>query len=656
MTRYTNPDWKPGTPGTFVLLIGVSSYDHLSGGAGPSANDNFGLGQLTVSARTAFYLFRWFKDEYLAKDCPLAHCWTLLSPSREELAYDQDLRDYAAQCNPATYANCEQSILQWHQEMQALPTMAARASRAVFYFVGHGLEVVREKQMLLPSDYLDPRTGGNTNRAIGTSNLLAGLANLQVPHQVFFLDACRNDDPRLRGPQLTGNSILNEDPAGTANPEIDSPVVYATRLSGQAYSPARINPNADLTLFGEQLLDGLRAQPNLRLETTNGSKLVRLYALQEFLNERLNKKYRDLGILITSPVKLGGQADNLPVTEIDQHIIYVHADESLALTDDLLVSRTASVPHLDPTSSFSKLQPILQSERITGLFQSSKVFSFDDAEWAATDQCVLLKFEEEVSSDLQGSKLVRLGLRPKGTSTQGFWIQFFDDQTTYAFTIPANALTRSDSTALFDLILTVEFGRPDFVRNIELSLASDQEPYELRTAAEVWKKYRNESTGQAIKEVLVYAQDILHNKWESYIASVIAGVILLKERNVQFQNAGDDELWYQRQWLKNLALNVYPTQSDALVLWMEQCFRQQNMIAAKECLIRLRRMPVPIFSDCFAYALTRAEMLRRDSDVGPLYERYSNLTAHIYNSQGLLNVYRIDELTSPKILLPPDGP
>jgi hypothetical protein len=67
----------------FAVVIGVSHYLHLAEGESP-APEIFGLGQLRVSALTAFEVFRWLAEGYRVKGCPLAKCWLLLSPNEEE--------------------------------------------------------------------------------------------------------------------------------------------------------------------------------------------------------------------------------------------------------------------------------------------------------------------------------------------------------------------------------------------------------------------------------------------------------------------------------------------------------------------------------------------------------------------------------------------
>ena len=99
---WVNSDWQEGTPGTFAVLIGSSDYPHLAEVDAP-APEIFGLGQLKVSALTAFAVFRWLTEPYWVEACPLARCWLLLAPTAEELAYEPRLAEHLT---APTFANC----------------------------------------------------------------------------------------------------------------------------------------------------------------------------------------------------------------------------------------------------------------------------------------------------------------------------------------------------------------------------------------------------------------------------------------------------------------------------------------------------------------------------------------------------------------------
>src|SRR5437899_283302 len=172
--------WQPGLPGTFAVIVGVSAYQHLDGSPG-----KFRLGQLFVSALTAFKFLDWLKTDYRRTGSPLAKCWLLLSPTAAELKANSVLSQQNS-IEP-TFDNCSLAIQQWFAEMAQLSGDSAARSRSVFFFSGHGLEVVEDSQILLPSDYLRP--GTPVDRAISTSNISRGLKALQVPTHFLFLDA-----------------------------------------------------------------------------------------------------------------------------------------------------------------------------------------------------------------------------------------------------------------------------------------------------------------------------------------------------------------------------------------------------------------------------------------------------------------------------------
>jgi hypothetical protein len=90
--------------------------------------------------------------------------------------------------------------------MKRLPKTSALGSRAFFFFSGHGLELYRDKQLLLPADYLRPPVC-NVNRALSTYNLYAGLAALLLrlrqrglPHRAEVLGwaVCQNSELLVR--------------------------------------------------------------------------------------------------------------------------------------------------------------------------------------------------------------------------------------------------------------------------------------------------------------------------------------------------------------------------------------------------------------------------------------------------------------------------
>src|SRR5579871_1921079 len=224
---WINKDWTPGSPGTFAVIIGVSKYDHLD-----ESQQAHHLGQLFVSATTAFSFFQWLEEGYRRTNCPMAMCWLLLSPTDDEIQFEPRLA--ANPCAP-TFANCKTAIEHWWAEMSGLPQASAQKSRSIFFFSGHGVEVLEDRQVLLPRDYLRPPVS-NENEALSTQNLSRGLKALRVPHHFFFLDACRNDYETSID-VLEGSKILNEQKNRYNNPSCFVPLFYATAAGQQAWQP-----------------------------------------------------------------------------------------------------------------------------------------------------------------------------------------------------------------------------------------------------------------------------------------------------------------------------------------------------------------------------------------------------------------------------------
>ncbi len=318
---WADPHWRPGHPGTFALVIGVSRYPHLDGGGAEADDLGQGwvrearqLGQLTVSATTAWRFFSWLADGYRFRSAPIARCWLLLAPTPLEQAREPALRRHAAE---PTLANVEQALLSWAATLRRLPAAAQHGSRALFFFSGHGLQVHSQNQLLLPMDYL----GGelpNWDNALSTFNLLAGLDAVEVPDRLYFVDACRNDFPAIRAKRPRGRSILPEDETAASYPATRvSAMLHATAASLQAWSP--VDPSEGLSLFGQALLAGLAGQPDIELTERDGYYAVELAKLQGFAKERVAQILKPSERAVSQEVEFSAARlidAKTPVTEI----------------------------------------------------------------------------------------------------------------------------------------------------------------------------------------------------------------------------------------------------------------------------------------------------------------------------------------------------
>jgi hypothetical protein len=283
--RHTDASWQPGTPATLAVIIGVSSYPHLDGGTGPIASTTFGLGQLFVSALTAYDMFRWFTTTYQSS-APAAMCWLLVSPTPEEVQEKPELAGLPA----ATFENCKNAIREWHAAMDQLSPAAARLSRSLFFFSGHGIEVHRNEQILLPSDFLQPPTEA-IDDCMMTSYLVGGVATLSVPVHGFFVDACRNDALELRSRDIRGTPILTQPGSAFWNPDNTSPVLYASAPGAQAFQHRSTKGRS---LYGTALVEGLSGKGGIDLSCDDTDCDVRVFSLQGMINRRVTELASDV--------------------------------------------------------------------------------------------------------------------------------------------------------------------------------------------------------------------------------------------------------------------------------------------------------------------------------------------------------------------------
>jgi WD40 repeat protein len=262
---WTDVAAKPGDPGTYGVIIGVSRYDHLADGKGPLARQKFpGLGQLNVSALTAYQFFDWLRGKYRYRNSPLTRCWLLLAPSDGEKALID--KDVVAHAIVPDFASCSRALNDWFTAMKDLSDEhpdAAKASRSVFFFSGHGVEFHIKKQCLLPSDFPIPHDQPapleRIDKVVGTGNLVDAMNGVRVPHHFFFLDACRNDLDGLKGEMpIEGHPIL---PIPSVRGSYANSIFrfHATTTGTRAFQ----GEPPELTLFGQALMEALTAPPEL---------------------------------------------------------------------------------------------------------------------------------------------------------------------------------------------------------------------------------------------------------------------------------------------------------------------------------------------------------------------------------------------------------
>ena len=559
-----NTEWEPGKPGTFSVIIGVSSYDHLENGMRARAEDTYGLGQLFVSALTAYRFFIWLRDGYRYSGSPIAKCWLLLSPGEVERRFESALVQYDT---PPTMQNCRDAIGAWHKAMSELSKTAVEKSRAFFFFSGHGLEIYQEKQILLPCDYLRP-PACDVNEALSTDHLKKGLASLRVPYQFFFLDACRNDQQRLRSMDIEGARLLNIRLAAYANAYRVAPLFYATTSGNQAWQPQE--PSRGISLFGQALIEGLQGQPDIELDCDDGSCVVSVYPLQKFLKKRVVQLLQGYGATVSQPVVLSGIVDDVPITHVPDELVQ-RTDSAVPVVqlglNDLFNQQYAvrsDVQGWQPLrrrSSFRRTHEIFGSESMSEIWlERVRVYSLSRRTWLAKTKAFTI---HRVERDA-GARTYRIVLSLPADE-KGHWLQISDGITKFACILPSDCY----DTLRYSLELDMEYKYKDnstqWLSRVEGNLSLDNDG-PLGTAAALWEQYRNLSIGDAVRMIDRHLlQETLGGKRQSPLAATVVGLILLR---VDHQDLLGN-------WLRKLA-DWFPQCSDGLVLWVEQLLRQQG--------------------------------------------------------------------------------
>jgi Caspase domain len=651
-----NPAWQPGTPGTFAIVIGASHYRHLAGGQDP-APETYSLGQLAVSALTAFEWYRWLKSTYTYSDAPLARCWLLLSPTDAERDFEPEL---AASTAEASFDNCKRALGYWWQQMRDLPAAAAAKSRAFFFFSGHGIEIYQDKQILLPADYLAP-PARSWNDAMSTENLKRALASLDVPEQFFFLDACRNGNADLRRKVINGSSILNEDQSDRVNPDVIAPLFFATSSGQQAFQQP--DPDKGLSLFGSALLDGLNGKPDIALVQQDPDFVVTLYALQRFVKRRVQELLAKAGENVRQPVQMSGVVDDATITYLKAYAVraargaapggfareYEDGFESTGILGPVARGGEAPVenallvkmiPSLDLIQKFEQGDfdaghDIFGSESITGLWQPQnvRVYAFGGKQWLPPSP---YRFGEIARTADTSS--YRLELEFLVDDPVGYWLELLCQEKTWGCVLPAIGAPGVRYLLEFD----VTARQPRELTRLEAGLALSNNGV-LGDAARLWQKYRNSDLGATI-QVLDASdlRELVRGKVDNPLAALTAAIVLMRGKR-------SDLL---KEWLQNLA-HLFPNLPDGAVLWAEHLAREGKTGEALDALAPLAGSPLPFTSEAFSYAarLTRVLMRGKAPVQLPRYDERLDQALPYLRPGGLFTVYTEIDSRATRVVL-----
>lgn len=275
---------EPG-PGLHALIIGVSDYPNLIGGA-TERPESRGLRQLDSAARTAFDIVAWLRRDGTKLGHPLRTCRLLASPSEAELQTAPEL----AGALPATFDNLLTSALAWRGD-----AATGRDGAALFYFAGHGIQRTRGDSLLLLSDFLDP--GPTLGHAVDLSSIYDGMGEPDLKDmaqtQYYFVDACRTDLPDVQKLADRSAPALWDVTMGGGDDRI-APIFYAAASGQPAYGSAI---PGGVSAFGSDVLACFEGDAAELIRDSGGHArwVVTIGSLARSLRQLIGRANPDLG-------------------------------------------------------------------------------------------------------------------------------------------------------------------------------------------------------------------------------------------------------------------------------------------------------------------------------------------------------------------------
>jgi hypothetical protein len=592
---WVNTDCPGNSPGVHALIIGVSRYDYLNDGSA-SAPETYGLGQLSVSALTAYGFFVWLRSIYTLEAWPIARVRLLMSPLRAGVgssSMDELDRCDAAICAhapEATFDNCKSAIEHWYADMEALQSPAT--GRSLFMFSGHGMERRQNYQVLLPSDYLRP-PGRLVNNAISTPNLADALSYLtRVSSHVLLLDGCRNDVDKLRG--ASGAKILNDEQPIAVNPLFEKGALYATASGLRAYSPK----SGSLSLFGQALLDGLNNKPDPVLDEAPIELIHKEHVAAIEINKLGSYMKGRVAALIKAANETVVQVVRSEVTSSDPGRPIELAEIPLVVkcgkADRFSLEATRRSPERDDTTmpapdawfraryqeSQRAVMPAPGASRHEQLDRLHAIFGSEAVTYPWVDSLQVIGLSTCQPSDHTAIRILSSAQAVKQPHLHRLQIRFRvepSDPVGHVMAIESPRGRRcccvlpSDlDSRVFHLEIDVEDG--DYV-NFAAYLSPQNQGLTGRIAA-AWEellardplaaaqRLEIDGTEDMLTGLFSAGETALRHKLRAPLAATVAAVLLLKGN--QFGRMHD--------WARNLA-NWFPAIPDGVVLWTEQCRR-----------------------------------------------------------------------------------
>jgi hypothetical protein len=513
-------------------------------------------------------------------------CWLLVAPSKEEL----QIAPRMAQALSPDFAGCDKTINAWFDEMKNLPEPAAKESRSIFFFSGHGLETIEDRQILLPRDYEPAR---NVDRALSSENISKGLKDLKVPLHFLFLDACRKDHDKLSEyTTLTGTKVLNEPSNKRINPICKVPVFYASAAGTTAWSPDPTK--GDVSVFGQSLLEGLKAN-GLKPDCNTGTCFIYIHLLQPFMESRMREilriRYRSSE---SQEPRVRGDLTVKPVTEL-----------SGPQPQDWLPK--GPEPHLDlggpslPGSGEAIGIPLqantpgkISDDEMRAYLDGARVFNFSSKAWLPDGSIEITNLRHELDTNLYEFD-IRIRKAAKG---QLYWLELSNKIQTVGCALPVDWVEQT----VFHASLHAA-SRPLAVTSLYITLSENSGGL-LRQAMQLWQRSDrgiltlSDLQTSVLRMPFIELRSGIESHTVSSLGSMITASIL--SQTAQWKLLGE--------WVLALT-TANPKMTDGAILWAERCLRQDEgpAIEPLKHFMLLDTATLPILSYTVSLALRQAE-------------------------------------------------
>ena len=291
-------------PGLHALVVGVSEYPNLPGHGELSTDRSFGMHPLTASARSAFKLFQFLKDNADSFSVPLATCQLLVSPTVSEREREPQL---AALITEEKAVSVEldaflEAASAWRDRVASNSKNAA-----MFYFSGHGIRRTADDAVLLLNNF-GQQHGGALKNTVDVASIVNGMSPTSTrpsmaKTQLYFVDACRNSPRQIKNfNQMQTTDVFDPELADDDNR--NKPIYWATVDGQKAYAV-----KFDQTVFSKALIKSFENAADLDEDEGCWSVTVQRlsaglgYYLQKILKSKRGKQ----------SVRLGGESFEAPV-------------------------------------------------------------------------------------------------------------------------------------------------------------------------------------------------------------------------------------------------------------------------------------------------------------------------------------------------------